>query len=265
MEYKELADTGIKVSEIGVGTWNYRGWTEPIKKAIELGVSLIDTAEGYHTEEIVGKAIRGRRSKVFIATKVSGRHLAYRDVLTSAEDSLYKLSTDYIDLYQIHWPNPAYPIKETMRAMAKLLDEELIRYVGVSNFSVDEMKEAQRYLENYKIVSNQVLYNLNNREIERKLLPYCIVNNITVIAYTPLDSGNLTRNEGELPNPVLQEVADDENKTLAQVALNWCITNENIITIPKTDNVERTKENCMASGWRLKKENLDKLNNAYHA
>lgn len=261
MEYKELADTGVKISEIGIGTWNYRGWTEPIKKALELGVNLIDTAEGYHTEELVGKAIRGKRSKAFIATKVSGRHLGYRDVITSAEESLDKLSTDFIDLYQIHWPNPAYSIKDTMRAMSKLLDDGLIKYVGVSNFSVDEMLEAQHYLSNYKIVSNQVLYNLNNREIENELIPYCVENKITVIAYTPLDSGNLTVNKDR--NPILQEVAIDENKSLAQVALNWCNSNTNVISIPKSDNIDRTIENCGASGWRLKKENIDKLNLSY--
>ena len=265
MEYKELADTGVKISEIGVGTWNYRGWTEPIKKALEHGVNLIDTAEGYHTEEIVGKAIRGRRSKAFIATKVSGRHLTYRDVITSAEESLYKLSTDFIDLYQIHWPNPAYPIKETMRAMSKLLDDGLIKYLGVSNFSVDEILEAQHYLSNYKIVSNQVLYNLNNREIEKDLIPYCEENRITIIAYTPLDSGNLTVNNERNPNPTLQEVALDENKSLAQVALNWCNSRSNILSIPKSDNVDRTIENCGASGWRLKKENIEKLNLSYSA
>ena len=101
MNYKELGDTGIQISEIGLGTWNYRGWIKPIKTAIELGATLIDTAEGYYTEDIVGQAIKGIREKVFIATKVSGRHLGYRDVLKSAEDSLYELNIDYIDLYQM--------------------------------------------------------------------------------------------------------------------------------------------------------------------
>ena len=248
MEYKELADTGVRVSEIGLGTWNYRGWIEPLRKGIKLGAGFIDTAEGYYTEDVVGKAIKGIREQAFIATKVSGRHLSYRDVLKSAEESLYKLGINCIDLYQIHWPNPAYPIRETMRAMQKLADDKMIRYIGVSNFSVDEMKDAQYYLNNYKIVSNQVLYNLNNREIEKNLMPYCEENNITVIAYTPLDSGNLVNKSQSESSKILEEISIDENKTKAQVAINWCNSKPQVISIPKSDNVDRTIENCGASG-----------------
>ncbi|NIP39450.1 MAG: aldo/keto reductase [Candidatus Dadabacteria bacterium] len=265
MNYKELGDTGIQIPEIGLGTWNYRGWVKPLQKGIELGATFIDTAEGYYTEDIVGQAIRGKRDKVFIATKVSGRHLAYREVLKSAEESLYKLGTDRIDLYQIHWPNPAYPLKETMRAMEKLADDGLIKNIGVSNFSLDEMKEAQYYLNNHKIVSNQVLYNLNHRDIEKVLIPYCNQNKITVIAYTPLDSGSLTK-KGLLNNKsngVLAEVAEDEGKTMSQVALNWCNSRPCVISIPKSDSVERTEENCGGSGWRLKEENIAKLDKAF--
>ena len=265
MNYKELGDTGIQIPEIGLGTWNYRGWIKPLKKGIELGATLIDTAEGYYTEDIVGQAIKGIREKVFIATKVSGRHLSYRDVLKSAEESLYKLDIDYVDLYQIHWPNPAYPIQETMRAMEKLAGDGLIKFIGVSNFSLDEMKEAQYYLNNYKIVSNQVLYNLNNRDIEKNLIPYCNENKVTVIAYTPLDSGNLTKKGllNKRSNEVLEQVADDENKTMSQVALNWCNSRPCVISIPKSDSAGRTAENCGGSGWRLKAENVEILDKAF--
>ena len=265
MNYKELADTGVQISEIGLGTWNYRGWVKPLQRGIDLGATFIDTAEGYYTEDIVGKAIRGQRNKVFIATKVSGRHLSYRDVLRSAEESLYKLGTDVIDLYQIHWPNPAYPLKETMRAMQKLADDGLIKYIGVSNFSLDEMKEAQYYLSNHKIVSNQVLYNLNHREIEKDLIPYCDTNKITIIAYTPLDSGNLTKKGllNKKSNEVLEHVAASEGKTMSQVALNWCNSRKCVVSIPKSDSVERTEENCGGSGWKLQKENRDKLDQAF--
>jgi len=150
-----------------------------------------------------------------------------------------------------------------MRAMQKLADDKMIRYIGVSNFSVDEMKDAQYYLNNYKIVSNQVLYNLNNREIEKNLMPYCEENNITVIAYTPLDSGNLVNKSQSESSKILEEISIDENKTKAQVAINWCNSKPQVISIPKSDNVDRTIENCGASGWRLKKENLSKLDNAF--
>ena len=265
MNYKELGDTGIQISEIGLGTWNYRGWIKPIKTAIELGATLIDTAEGYYTEDIVGQAIKGIREKVFIATKVSGRHLGYRDVLKSAENSLYELNIDCIDLYQIHWPNTVYPIQETMKAMEKLVDDGLVKFIGVSNFSLDEMKEAQYYLNNHKIVSNQVLYNLNHRDIEKDLIPYCNKNKITIIAYTPLDSGNLTKKGllNKRSNEVLEQVAQDENKTMSQVALNWCNSRQCVVSIPKSNSADKTAENCGGSGWRLKKENIDRLDEAF--
>ena len=104
MKLKELSTSGVMIPEIGMGTWRYTGGVEPLQKGIELGAALIDTAEGYYTEDVVGEAIQGIREEVFIATKVSGRHLAYDQVLEAAENSLYQLKTDYIDLYQIHWP-----------------------------------------------------------------------------------------------------------------------------------------------------------------
>ncbi len=196
---------------------------------------------------------------------MSGRHLAYRDVLKSAEESLYKLGISCIDLYQIHWPNPVYPIKQTMKAMRELADNGLIKFIGVSNFSLEELKEAQYYLNNYKIVSNQVLYNLNRREIEKDLMPYCEDNKITIIAYTPLDSGKLTKTGllNNAANEVLAQVAADEGKTLSQVALNWCNSRQCVVSIPKSDSVERTVENCGGSGWRLKRENIERLDQAF--
>ncbi len=227
---------------------------------------MIDTAEGYYTEDLVGEAIRGIRDKVFIATKVSGRHLAYDDVLQSAEDSLYKLDTDQIDLYQIHWPNYTYPIKDTMRALGELADRGLVRFIGVSNFDIDEMEEAQSHLNNYPIVSNQVRYNLNDRTIEKYLMPYCNEKGITIIAYTPLDDGHLTSKESIFKTEkmnVLSEIADECSKTLSQVALNWCTSHKNVIAIPKSNSLERTIENCGASDWRLSEEQIERLNNAF--
>ena len=266
MELKELGNTGVMIPEIGLGTWRYRGGVEPLRRGIELGATLIDTAEGYYTEDIVGEAIKGIREKVFIATKVSGRHLAHDEVLSSCEESLYQLGTDYIDLYQVHWPNPSYPIKGTMEAMGKLADRGLVRFIGVSNFDIEETEEAQAYLSNHKIVANQIRYSLNDRSIERDLLPYCEENDITVLAYTPLDDGNLTRMPsimGKGKMSVLKEIADETGKTMGQVALNWCNSRSNVVSIPKSNSVERTVENCGASGWRLTEEQLQRLNEAF--
>ncbi len=285
MELKELGNTGVMVPEIGLGTWKYTGGVDPLRRGIELGAFFIDTAEMYRTEDAVGQAVKGIRDRVFIATKVMGSHLRYDQVLRAAEGSLRRLDTGYIDLYQIHWPNSGVPIKETMRAMEALVDSGQVRHIGVSNFSVKELEEARSVVTRYPIVSNQVLYNLKRREIEKDLLPYCQQNHITVIAYTPLADGSLTApspsQPGQRRGPLrraaerllgqererqgLQEVADKVSKTPAQVALNWCISHSDVIVIPKSDSVARIEENCGASGWRLSEDQLRQLDKAFPA
>jgi len=266
MEQKPLGNTGVLVPEIGLGVWKYRGGVEPLRRGIELGAFLIDTAEMYRTEDVVGQAVKGMRDRVFIATKVSGSHLQYDDVLRAAEASLRELETEYIDLYQIHRPNSRVPVKETMRAMETLVDRGLVKYIGVSNFSVGQLRAAQAAMTKYPVVSNQVLYNLNSREIEDDLLPYCQQHNVTIIAYTPLNDGRLAvksrlrRSQGM---KVLEEVASQVQKTLAQVALNWCTSHANVIAIPKSDSVARTEENCGASGWRLSPAQMQRLDEAF--
>ena len=266
MEYRELGGTGEMVPEVGLGTWKYKGGPEPLRKGIELGATLIDTAEMYRTEDAVGAAIEGRRDKVFLATKVLGSNLKYDAVLRAAEKSLRLLNDDVIDLYQIHWANSGVPIAETMRAMEELIDQGVVRYIGVSNFSVAELREAQKAMTKYPVVSNQVLYNLKRRQIERDLIPYCVENNITVIAYTPLADGSLSGRSRFMPDKggaVLEQVAQEVSKTPAQVALNWCLSRPNVIVIPKTNSVARTVENCAASGWSLDPGQVAALDEAY--
>jgi diketogulonate reductase-like aldo/keto reductase len=267
MELKELGKTGVRVPEIGIGVWRYRGGVEPLRAGLAMGAFLIDTAEIYGTEEVVGQAISGMRERVFIATKVSGEHLKYDQLLRAAEASLRRLGTNYIDLYQIHWPGHFVPIKETMRAMEALVDRGVVKYLGVSNFSVDELHQARLAMTKYPIVSNQVLYNLNRREIEAQLIPYCEANAITIIAYTPLDDGRLARRSQYPRNPAGQQalelVAAQTAKTMAQVALNWCVWRPSVITIPKSNSAARVAENCGTSGWRLTGEQYDFLSRAF--
>lgn len=266
MKLKQLGTTGVKLPEIGLGTWAYRGGVEPLRKGISLGAYLIDTAEIYSTEGMVGEAVRGQRDQVFIATKVSADHLRYDDVFRAAEDSLRRLGTNVIDLYQVHWPNRSVPIRETMRAMEELVDMGKVKFIGVSNFSVEDLKEAQESMVKYKVVSNQVLYSLDDREIEENALPYCEENNILVIAYSPLARGRLTTRpllKRRQAMNVLQRVVKETGKTMAQVALNWCISKPSVIAIPKSDKVDRVVENCQASGWRLSVEQLEALNEAF--
>ena len=148
MEQLELGNTGVMIPEIGLGTWKYTGCTKPLRRGIELGAFLIDTAEMYKTEDAVGLAVKGIRDEVFIATKVLGSSLRYDQVMRAAEGSLRKLDVDCIDLYQIHWSDSNVPIKETMQAMEALVDSGQVRHIGVSNFSVKEMQEAQAAMTN---------------------------------------------------------------------------------------------------------------------
>jgi diketogulonate reductase-like aldo/keto reductase len=279
MELKPLGNTSVMVPEVGLGVWKYSGGVEPLRRSIEIGAFLIDTAEMYGTEDVVGQAIKGMRERVFLATKVSPDHLRYDDVLRAAEASLRRLETNCIDLYQIHWPNSSVPIQETMRAMETLVDRGLVRYIGVSNFSLDQLREAQAVMSKYPLVANQVLYNLNRREIERDMLPYCFSQRITIIAYTPLDDGRLATRSRFPQNwwmqavpqvavylrgmQALEQVATYTQKTLAQVALNWCTSRPNVIVIPKSNTLARIEENCQASGWRLSAEQVRFLDAAF--
>ena len=272
MEYRELGATGVMIPEVGLGTWKYRGGPEPLRRGIELGANLIDTAEMYRTEDAVGQAIRGLRDQVFIATKVLGSNLRYDQVLRAAESSLRLLYANggkgVIDLYQIHWPSRSVPIAETMRAMETLADRGLVRYIGVSNFSVPELQEAQAAMSNHPIVCNQVLYNLKRREIERDLIPYCQNHRITIMAYTPLADGSLAIRPRRRPAQsweTLETIARETAKTPAQVALNWCLSRPPVVVIPKTNSAARTEENCAASGWQLTPEQTARLERAFPA
>jgi diketogulonate reductase-like aldo/keto reductase len=267
MELQKLGNTEVLVPEIGLGAWKYRGGVEPLRHGVALGAYLIDTAEIYGTEDVVGQAIKGMRERVFLATKVSGAHLRYDDVMRAAAASLRRLDTAYIDLYQIHWPNTQVPITETMRAMEALVDAGQVKYIGVSNFSVRELRAAQAAMRKYPIVSNQVLYSLSRRDIEDDLLPYCQEHQITIMAYTPLDDGRLAdpaRVRQRQGREALAHIAAEVQKTPAQVALNWCTAHANVIAIPKSNRLERIAENCGASGWRLAPTQMQRLNAAFH-
>ncbi len=266
MEQKQLGNTGVTVPEIGLGVWRYRGGPDPLRHGIELGAFLLDTAEAYRTEDVVGEAVAGVRDRVFIATKVSGDNLRHDDVLRAADRSLRELGCDHIDLYQVHWPNSRVPVGETMRAMEALVDRGLVRHIGVSNFSVGELRAAQAATTKYPIVANQVMYSLKRRDVERDLLPYCQEQGVTVIAHTPLGDGSLatrSRLMGGWGMETLESVAAEANKTLAQVALNWCTSRPGVIAIPKSNSAERIEENVNASGWRLTPEQVGRLDEAF--
>lgn len=238
---------------------------EALKLGLELGMTLIDTAEMYgsgHSEEIVSRALKTWKKPVFVASKVSPSHFAHDDVLRSARKSLERLAVKQMDLYQLHWPNPSIPVSETMRAMEKLVKDGLVRHIGVSNFSVEQMKEAQAALSKTEIVSNQVEYSLLDRSVEQDILPYCKEHGMTLIAYSPLAQGRISNGRGG-GFKVLDEIGTELGKTRSQVALNWLLRNESVIVIPKASDKTHVHENSQAAGWKLSSEDNEKLDAAF--
>jgi hypothetical protein len=255
MQYRELGKTGVNLPVIGLGTWLYEGGVDLLRMGVALGACFIDTAESYGTEDVVGHAIRMVRKDIFLASKVSPKHFRYSDIIKSANESLRHLKTDYIDLYQLHWPNYTIPIAETMWAMEQLVDSGKIRFIGVSNFVLSDLRDAQKAMTKHKIVSNQVRYNLIDRTIENGLLGYCQEHDITVIAHSPLATGLPSIRARDAEN-ILGKLARANSKTVAQIALNWCLAKKGVVVIPKSNSPEHMTENCAASDFRLSSGDL---------
>jgi len=258
MLYKELGNSGVQIPEIGIGTWDYHAGPEPLRKGLEAGACFIDTAESYGTEPVVAEAVALIRDRVFVATKVSPNHFRHADLLKAADDSLRRLQCDHIDLYQLHEPNEAIPVEETLGAMEELVDAGKVRFIGVSNFSVDQLRRAHGAMRRHRIVANQVRFNLIDRTICEDLLPYCQQHKVTVIAHTPLARGMRYLSDCD-PHGVLPVLAAELQHTPAQVALNWCLCHGNVVVIPKGNSVAHVRENCGASGWRLSPAQLRAL------
>lgn len=274
MESRRLNRTEVELPAIGMGTWNLappdtyapahvdrRKVIAIIKVGIDLGLTHIDTAESYgdgEAELIVAEAIKGIRGQVFLASKVEPAHYRYEDVLKAAGDSCRRLGTDWIDLYQLHAPSSRVPIEETMRAMDRLVDDGTIRFIGVSNFSVDQLTDAQKVMSEHPIVSNQVKYNLIDREIEKDLLPYTQKQGVTIAAYSPFDTGRLLATSSSALDR-LREVAQENQKSPTQVCLNWLVSKKGVVTIPKAIQQEHVRENAEATGWKLRRGGAERL------
>jgi len=255
MKLRALGPTDTKIPAVGQGTMGIGGYftrddssdaefIRLLKLGFDLGLRLIDTAEGYgggHSEEIVGKAVHGIREKVFIATKCSSEHSAYDLVIRSAEASLRRLKTDWIDLYQTHWPDPRVPIEETMRAMEELVEAGKIRYIGLSNCSVAEARRAQDCLSHVPLVALQHEYSVFERTVETQLLPWCSEHQVTLLAYSPLSRGKIL--DGQRKN-LLDVLGRKYDLSGAQLFLNWLLENPSVVVIPKASNELHLRENA---------------------
>lgn len=243
---------GRDMPALGLGTWDLTGpaCVSAVGKALQIGYRHIDTAEMYGNEEEIGRALKASglpRSELFITTKVWTNHHRAKDFRKAAEDSLMRLGLSEVDLLLIHWPNPAVSLPETLEVLCKLAKEGKALSVGVSNFSVTQLKEAVS-LASAPIVCDQVPYSL--LENHDDLLAYARKANISVCAYTPLGRGSF------LNHPQLVEVARKHAKTAAQVALRWLVQQEGVAAIPKAAGEKHLRENFEVFDFSLNGEDL---------
>jgi len=262
----------ITLPKIGFGTarlgglilpfrWRDAAYLSALRSAIELGYTHFDTAELYalgHSEELIGRALRElgvKRESVLITSKVFSNHLRHPSILRACERSLRHLGMDYIDLYLIHWPNTSVPLSETFRALNQLVREGKIRHIGLSNFNVAQLKEAQSLSET-PILTDQVPYSIRDRTyVHNGLVEYCQQNDILVTAYTPIG-------HRRLPNPpALQSIAQARRVTLHQLALAWLVNQPRVITIPMSFNPQHQKENLAAADIALSESEMESLYN----
>jgi len=320
MKMVKLGNTSLEVSQIALGAWAIGGWMwggsdrkeslRAVSAAIDQGISSIDTAPAYGfglSEEIVGEAIRGKRDRVQILTKFGlrwdtdlgefyfptrrsdgtavniHRYAAGESILKECEDSLRRLKTDYIDLYQIHWPDPTTPVEETMEAMKKLIQQGKVRAAGVCNYSREELQRAGKVL---TLASDQVPYSMVRRDIEDELVPYCMQENIGIMVYSPLQRGILSGkikpdhqfrggdNRPETPyyklgnivriNNFLDQIrplADDRGVSLAQLILRWTLQRPGITCLlAGVRNEEQLAENAGSLQFELSQPEMDIIN-----
>jgi len=201
MEYRNLGNTDIKISALALGCWSFGGggpWGEQddrdsidtVSAALDAGINFFDTAEGYgRSEEVLGQALAGRRDRAVLATKINYNHLTGPELIAACEDSLRRLRTDWIDLYQIHWPNPAVPVEESLAAMQTLQAKGKIRAIGVSNFGV---RDTTRALAACHVDTNQISYGLLWRAPEFEIAPLCRQHDVGIICWGPLGEGLLS-------------------------------------------------------------------------
>ncbi|OGI66754.1 hypothetical protein A2823_00610 [Candidatus Nomurabacteria bacterium RIFCSPHIGHO2_01_FULL_41_91] len=267
--------TGFEMPVFGLGTWQMGGRKEhdldnddeadilSIRTAIDSGITHIDTAEIYangYSEILLGKAIKGYdRSKLFLVSKVHAENMSYENVINSCKKSLERIETAYLDLYLLHRHNPDLDLKQTIKALDYLVEQDLVKNIGVANFNKEFLAEAQSYTKN-KIVCNQVHYNLEFREPEvTSLLNYCQNNDVFLVAWRPVGKGNLLEN---IPS-IVKEMCDKYQKTPAEIAINWLISQPYILTLSKTRNIEHLRDNLNAIGWEMEQNDIEKLRKEY--
>lgn len=246
------------IPKIGLGTWQN---TDPeeciqsVKTALDSGYRHIDTAQIYENEQHVGKGIKQsqiNRDNIFLATKVWIDKLGEDDVKNSVETSLEKLDTSFVDLLYVHWPADSYDAEETMKAFNELVEEGLVEDIGVSNFSPEQLEEAQKHSD-VDILANQV--EMHPFLQQERLVEYCQENDVYLVAYSPLARGNV------IGHSVLKDIADNHGVSEAQVSLAWLQSKENVVVIPKASSEDHIKDNLDSVDLELSGSEIERIEN----
>jgi diketogulonate reductase-like aldo/keto reductase len=232
---------------------------EALRAGLSLGMTVIDTAEIYGSEEFIGRAIAGQRDRVFLVSKVWPNHVAGNGVALACEASLKRLGTDHLDLYLLHWPNGVTNVAAVVTAFEKLRSAGKIRAWGVSNFTVNDMENLFRVPQGDRCATNQLPYSIGDRGIERDLLPWCKRQSMPVMAYSPLGGPGAKL----LRDPTLVRIGAANGCSAAAVALAWTIRNGNVIAIPESGSVAHVKENAVALSLTLTPQDIEALEAAH--
>lgn len=261
--------TGIDVPLIGQGTWNLEH-DDPdeviaaLDAGLDAGMTHIDTAELYgngRVEEMIAPLVRRRRDEIFLVSKVLPQNASYEGTREACERTLARLGTDHLDVYLLHWRGRV-PLEETFRAFEALQEAGKIRAFGVSNFDVDDLEEAVNLVGEGRIACNQVLYHLNERSIETRVIPWCREHGVAVVAYSPFGSGRFPslRTGG---GRVLASIAERRNVSSRQVALAFLVQQGQVLAIPKAANIEHVLDNASAGDLELTRAEMRALDDAF--
>ena len=270
----KVLKTNLEVSLIGQGTLFGRAndksdLSELVKKkistldyGIELGMNFIDTGEDYEdgkSEELLSQVISTKRDKVIIGSKFKPSNNGYENVIRSCEGSLTRLKTDYIDFYQIQWPNPNIPIEKTIEALTKLVTQGKIRYFGVGNFNIIQLNEALKHDKLNKLCVLQTEYDLFNRQIEDEILDFNSNNQISTIAYMSLGKNLFSNKEQK----VLNDLSNKYDTTIRSIVLNWITSHPNTILLTSSTSKEHTFENYNSLSFKMDEKDIDLINKTF--
>lgn len=266
------ASCHLELGAIGQGTaldWTAFGTRDThciqmLRLGIDLGMTVIDTAPIYedgHAEVVVGRALAGRRTEAFLATKFAPENSRREDVIRSAEDSLRRLGTEWIDLLQVHWPHPNIPLSDSLEGMVRLVEQGKVRHLGLGNCTAAQIREALESPAGPHLLSVQQEYSLADRSIESEILPLCRNHQLRLLAYSPLARGKIAPQDPRAT--VLMEIAESRQVSTAQIVLGWMCRHDSVLPIPRSGTEAHLRENAASSVIELTHEEARRIDRVY--